>query len=128
MNGKLIDPMKRMVLVLLLVSLAWSKDAMKVTVAATHAVTHEDRGIRAIADKGMLGANAPTKQSESFNLDAIVNGQHVFLACDDPKGCEAPALGTYDGELKRGKWIRMTFTLPVTNKSVSRWYKIGGSW
>ena len=120
--------MKRMVLVLLLVSLAWSKDAMKVTVAATHAVTHEDRGIRAIADKGMLGANAPTKQSESFNLDAIVNGQHVFLACDDPKGCEAPALGTYDGELKRGKWIRMTFTLPVTNKSVSRWYKIGGSW
>jgi hypothetical protein len=65
--------------VLLLASLAWSKDAMKVTVAATHAVTHEDRGARAIVDKAIMGANAPTKQSESFNLDAIVNGQHVLF-------------------------------------------------
>ena len=50
---------------LLLVSLAWSKDVMKVTVAATHAVTHEDRGGRAIVDKAIMGANAPTKQSGS---------------------------------------------------------------
>jgi hypothetical protein len=119
---------KMVLMVLLLSSLAWSKDAVKVTVAATDAVTHEDRGGRAVMEKAIMGANAPTKQYESFNMDAIVNGQHVFLACDDPKGCEAPALGTYDGELKRGKWIRMTFTMPVTNKSVSRWYKIGGSW
>ena len=59
-----------MLLVLLLASLAWSKDTIKVTVAATHAVTHEDRGARAIVDKAIMGANAPTKQSESFNLDA----------------------------------------------------------
>ena len=93
----------KLAVVLLLATVAWS-NRMKVTVAATHAVTHEDRGGRAVMDKAIMGANAPTKQSESFNLDAIVNGQHVFLACDDPKGCEAPALGTYDGELKRGKW------------------------
>ena len=88
--------MKKVLLVLLLASFAWSKDAMKVTVAATHAVTHEDRGGRAVIDKAIMGAHAPTGQSESFNLDAIVNGQHVFLACDDSKGCEARA-----GNLRR---------------------------
>jgi hypothetical protein len=46
--------MKKVVLVLLLASLAWSKDAMKVAVAATHSVTHEDRGSRATWDKVML--------------------------------------------------------------------------
>jgi hypothetical protein len=37
----------------------------------------------------------------------------------DPKGCEAPALGTYDGELKRSKWIHLGFTLPVSQKQVT---------
>jgi len=108
--------------------LASAKDPLQVEVKATHVVTHDDRSTGAIVAKGMMGSGAPTKQVESYNLDAIVNGDHVVLACDDPKGCESPALGTYAGELKRDKWIKMTFALPVTHKEVSRWYRIGGSW
>lgn len=109
-------------------TLAWSKDTVDVEVKATLAVTHEDQGNRAVLDKGILGAHAPTRQVESFNLDTVINNEHVLLACDDPKGCESPALGTYKGELKRSKWIKLTFSLPLTHKEVSRWYKIAGSW
>jgi hypothetical protein len=115
-------------LLFVMTSLAWSKDTVDVTVAATHAVTREDQSNRAVLDKGVMGAHAPTRQSESFNLDTVINGEHVLLACDDPKGCESPALGTYKGEMKRSKWIKLTFNLPLNHKEVSRWYKIAGSW
>ncbi len=108
--------------------LASAKDQLSVEVKATHVVTHDDRSSGAIFSKGMMGATAPTKQVESFNLDAIVNGDHVLLACDDSKGCESPELGTYAGEMKRNKWIKISFQLPVTHKEVSRWYRIAGSW
>lgn len=113
---------------LLLTATGWSKDVMNVQVVAVHAVTHDDQGARATLDKGILGAHSTTKQVESFNLDTIVGGEHVRLACDDPKGCEAPAVGTYEGERKRDKWIRVTFPLPLSHKEVTRWYKIAGSW
>lgn len=109
-------------------SLTFAKDSIEVEVKAVHAVTHDDRGRGAIVEKGMMGSTAPTKQVESFNLDTIVNGEHVVLACDDPKGCESLAPGTYNGEVKRGKWIRLTFPLPVTHKEVTRWYKMAGAW
>ena len=124
--------MKKVLLVLVVLftvyAFAQAKDVLKVQVAAVHSVTHEDRGTRATVDKAMLGAHAPTSQSESFNLDAIINGEHVFLACDDPKGCEAPAVGSYDAELKKNKWVKLAFTLPLSQKQVVRWYKIAGSW
>jgi hypothetical protein len=60
-------------------------------------------------------------------LTRSLNGEHVLLVCDDPKGCEAPALGTYEAERKRGKWLHMAFPLPLS-KPVTRWYKIAGSW
>jgi hypothetical protein len=81
--------MEKVVLVLLVLAFgvfAQAKDVLRIQVAAVHSVTHEDRGRRAMVDKLVLGSNGPTSQSESFNLDAIVNGQHVLLACDDPKG------------------------------------------
>ena len=109
-------------------TLAWSKDTVNVEVKATHAVTHEDQSNRAVLDKGIMGSNAPTRQIESFNLDAVINNERVLLVCDDPKGCESPALGTYKGEMKRSKWVKLTFDLPLTHKEVSRWYKIAGSW
>jgi hypothetical protein len=122
-------PMKTTVFFLLMFAgVASAKDLLKVEVKAVHSVTHDDRGSRAMVDKGILGSHAPTTQSESYNLDAIVNGEHVVLACDDPKGCESPALGTYDGEMKRSKWMKVTFPLPLSQKQVTRWYKIVGSW
>jgi hypothetical protein len=108
--------------------MAWGKDTMQVQVVAAHSVTHEDRGARATLDKGILGSHVPTKEMESFNLDTIINGEHVLLACDDPKGCESPGTGNYEGELKRSKWIKLRFALPLSHKEVSRWYKISGSW
>ena len=120
--------MKKMVLVLLVVLSLKLRMFLRVEVAAVHAVTHDDRSSRAVMDKAVMGANAPTRQVESFNLDALINGEHVLLACDDPKGCEAPALGSYDAELKRKTFVKMIFTLPLSQKQVSRWYKIAGTW
>jgi hypothetical protein len=120
--------MKTMIVVLLFAALAFGKDSLRVEVIAVHSVTHEDRGGRAALDKAILGAHAPTTQRESFNIDAKVNGENVLLACDDPKGCESPAVGTYDGEIKRGKWLKLTFPMPLSGKSVTRWYRIAGSW
>jgi hypothetical protein len=109
-------------------SVAWAKDTVDVEVKAIHSVTHEDQGRRSVLDKGIMGTHAPTRQVESFNLDTVIKGERVLLACDDPKGCEAPALGAYKGELRRSKWIKLTFGLPLAHKEVSRWYKIAGSW
>jgi hypothetical protein len=120
--------MRIIVLLFALTSLAVAKDVVQVEVKATHSVTHEARDTRAIMDKGILGAGAPNRQVESFNLDTIINGEHVLLVCDDDKGCEAPALGTYSGEVKRRGHVHLTFAVPLTHKDVSRWYKVAGSW
>jgi hypothetical protein len=120
--------MKLLMVVLVLTALGWSKDTIAVQVMAVHSVTHDDQSARAVMDKGVMGPYSTTRQVESFNLDTIIDGEHVLLACDDSKGCEAPALNTYQGERKRGKWIRLTFTLPLSHKEVSRWYRIAGSW
>lgn len=114
--------------ILLLSSFAFAKDLTSVQVVAVHSVTHDDQSSRATMDKAFMGAHSTTNQVESFNLDTVINGEHVLLACDDPKGCEAPAIATYQGELKRDKWVHVTFTLPVSHKEVTRWYRIAGSW
>jgi hypothetical protein len=120
--------MPRLIAVLLGLSLSvFAKDMLQVEVKATHAVTHEDRSFRSLNMKVMTGSHAPTQQVEVYNLDAIIDGEHVALACDD-KMCEAPALGIYEGERKRNKWIKVTFSLPVSHKEVSRIYRIAGSW
>mgnify|MGYP001791617581 CR=1 FL=1 len=83
--------MKNILVLLVLSCFCLAKDTVQVQVVAVHPVTHEDRGVRALVDKGLMGASVPTRQMESFNLDAVVGGQHVVLACDDPKGCESLA-------------------------------------
>ena len=121
--------MKTLILLLCVTSvLAWAKDTpVDVEVKATHAVTHEDQSSGAIVRKGLMGDNAPTRQVESFNLDTVINGEHVLLVCDDPKGCESLAAGTYKGKMNH-QFIKLTFSLPLTKKEVSRLYKIAGSW
>lgn len=120
--------MRNAVLMFCLLAQCWAKDLKQVQVMATHAVTHEARDTRAVIDRGIMGPNTPNRQTESFNLDTVIGEEHVLLTCEDEKGCEAPALGTYPGELKRGKFIRLTFDLPLSHKQVSRWYKVSGSW
>lgn len=121
--------MKKIILVMLALAISTTaKDVLRVEVASVHTVTHDDQSTRAIIDKGLMGSAIPTRQVESANLNAIINGEHVVLNCEDSKGCESPALGTYDGEMKRSKWVKLTFNLPLSQKPVTRWYKIGGSW
>ena len=33
-----------------------------------------------VIDKGLMGSAVPTRQVESFNLDAVINGEHVLVA------------------------------------------------
>ena len=113
---------------LVLVSTISAAENIQVEVKAVHAVTHTDNSASAIADKSLFGAHAIDRQQESFNLDAIVKGEHVVLACEDSKGCESPAIGTYSAEFKRGKFIHMTFPVPLSAKKVTRWYRVAGSW
>lgn len=120
--------MKAATLLLFMASIAAAAERIDVKVVAVHAVTHEDNGSRAMMDKAILGSHAPNRQKESYNLDAIVGTDHVVLACDDPAGCESPALGTYSGEVRRSKWIKLTFPVPLAKKPVSRWYRVAGSW
>jgi hypothetical protein len=107
--------------------IAMAKDSIQVDVKAVHAVTHEARDARAITERGIMGAGSPGRSVEVYNLDAVINGDKVVLACQDDRGCQAPALGTYEGELKRGH-VKISFELPVTHKKVSHWYKIAGAW
>ena len=115
--------------ILLLVGASTAKDILTVEVKAVHAVTHDDQSATATVRKALEGAHGTTRQLESFNLDTIINGEQVLLACSDPKGCEAPELGTHDGELVRhGKWVKVTFDLPLSRKTVTRWYRVAGHW
>jgi hypothetical protein len=113
---------------LLFPAIALASNIVDVKVVAVHSVTHDDQSSRATMDKAMLGSHSTTRQVESFNLDTVINGQHVILSCDDYKGCESPSPGTYSAEMKREKFVRLTFTLPVSHKEVSRWYRIAGAW
>jgi hypothetical protein len=107
----------------------FAKDSVAVKVVAVHQATHEARDFRAQLDSVMT-PHDPKRYVEVFNLDTIINGEHVILACADDKGCEAPAIDAeYQGEMKgRNRAVHLTFSLPVTHKEVKRWYKIAGSW
>ena len=114
--------------VLLMLSGFAVAETLNIEVVATHSVTRNDQSARAIVDKAMLGVHAIDRQQESYNVDAIINGSHVLLACEDSKGCDAPAIGTYSAEIKRGKFVHMKFPVPLSDKPVTRWYKVAGSW
>ncbi|SRR6266852_6963535 len=119
--------MKKTLLVLVISAFglfAQAKDVIRVEVAAVHSVTHNGRGLQDyLAPRG-----APIRQVESYNLDTIINGEHVLLACDDMKGCEAPALGSYDAEIRRKQFVKLTFGLPLSQKKIVRLYKVLGNW
>lgn len=120
--------MNYLLLLFCLISSAFAKDVKQVEVVATHVMTREDRGARATYDSVMLGSHHARKTVQAYDLDTIIDGQHVVLTCDDSTACESPAVGKYQAEVKRGNWLKMTFSLPVSGKEVSRMYKIAGSW
>jgi hypothetical protein len=120
-----VNPVKSLLLVLLVAVSVQAKDAIRVEVAAVHSVTHNGRSLQ---DFMLAGPYHPVRQVESYNIDAIINGEHVVLSCEDMKGCEAPALGSYNAEIRRQKYVKLTFELPLSKKPVTRFYKVAGSW
>jgi len=114
-------------MLLLFCSFAWAKDTKPVQVIAAHAVTREDAGVKSQLDAVFIGAGRPRTTVDSFNLDTKIDGENVFLACDVPTGCPAPAPGKYEGEIVRGKYVRFTYELPVTHKKTRLWYHIAGT-
>lgn len=111
-----------------LVGAMCAAESLQVEVVAVHAITRTDGGAMAIVDKSMMGPYSLDKQKESFSLNTIIKGEHVVLACEDSKGCESPAPGTYPAEFKRGKFVHMAFPVPLSEKKVTRWYRVAGSW
>jgi hypothetical protein len=119
---------KTAVLLFCLSAFVFAKDKVTVKVVATHQVSREARDFRAQMDKAMMGSTTPGRTVEVFNLDTIINGEHVVLACEDDKGCEAPSVDSeYQGDMVHDH-VHLAFTLPVTHKQVKRWYKVAGSW
>lgn len=106
--------------------LAAAKEPVKVNVVSAEVVTHNDQGFVSQTFKAM-SPHSPTKQVESYNLKAEINGEHVMLSCVDRR-CESLAPGTYDGLNYGGRYIRIKFPLPLRDKLVTRSYKIVGSW
>src|SRR5437016_6183693 len=118
--------MKFLAVLLALSIFAFAKDVIQVEVKAVHQVTHDARDLRAVFE---AGGPMPKRQVESFNLDTIINGEHVELACVSDSACEAPSVGSYSGEMKaRGRVVEISFPLAGTNRSVKRRYKFVGSW
>jgi hypothetical protein len=117
--------MRKLVLVLLIAISVQAKDAIRVEVSAVHSVTHNGRSLQ---DYMLSGPGHPVRQIESYNLDAIINGERVILNCEDPRGCEAPAVGSYDAEIRHEKYVKLTFEMPLSKKSVTRMYKVAGTW
>ena len=63
---------------------------------ASHSAMHDARDTRAIIDRGIMGAGSPGRQVESFNLDTVIDGEHVLLSCEDDKGYTANTVGRPD--------------------------------
>ena len=57
----------------------------------------------------------------------VINGEHVLLVCDDPKGCEAPAASTYEGERLFVPMIDLKFT-KENALSYDLWGLLSESW
>jgi hypothetical protein len=67
----------------------------------------------------------------SFDLDAIVEGQHVFLECAAPEffPCGSVAKGTYQGKYAHEReFVDITFPRPLVGGTNTSRYKIRGSW
>jgi hypothetical protein len=123
----------RLALTLLLVSsFAVAKDTVSVEVKESVSVTmtHHD------AISTLFNKQQDQRQVQSFDLKAIINGQHVVLACDamshagSQSACDSIAPGTYSGELRGrdGKFLTLHYTAPLTGKERKQNYAVQGSW
>jgi hypothetical protein len=115
-------------LLLLLASVCQAKQNVQVEVVASHAVTHDDQGDLNQILKALSGPAATVSMADVFNLDAIINGEHVTLLCRDKKGCENLQPAKYDGVVFGPTSMDLKFDLPSSHKAVKRHYQISRSW
>ena len=103
-----------------------AKDVVQVEVITAVVATHNDRGFGATMLKG-IDPHSITGQVESYNLQTVINGERVTLACIENR-CESLKPGIYQGENHGGRYVRIRFPLPLRDKMVTRSYKVIGSW
>ena len=115
-------------LLLLLASICQAKQNVQVEVVASHPFTHDDQGDLSQILKALSGPAATVSMAEVFNLDVIINGEHVTLLCRDKKGCENLPPAKYDGVVFGPTSMDLKFDLPLSHKPVKRHYQIAGSW
>ncbi len=114
--------MKQLVLVLL-VGFAFAKDKkppIEVEVVASHAM-HQSYG------NDPLSVHPTT----SFNLDVIIEKNHVTLECAAPDYAPCPSLapGKYDGRFKSDREVvEIDYVPPLVGGLKHNVYKVGGTW
>ena len=114
----------------------FAKDEITIDVRASHAVTmNEHTAVGTLFASSSQPEGSSGRQIQSYNLDAIINGEHVVLACKQlSKGfasvspCVEIPPGKYSGTLNRGKFVVLRFSEPLTHKDKTQNYEVQGSW
>ena len=115
-------------LLLLFASICQAKQNVQVEVVASHTVGHDDQGDLNQILKALSSPETTATVAEVFNLDVIINGEHVTLLCRDKKGCENVQPAKYEGVVLGPTSMDLKFELPLSHKPIKRHYQIAGSW
>ncbi len=93
-------------------------------------VSNDSRAVRNQPDSliGLAIAGRRTEQV-TFGLNAIINGEHVKLSCDENHhGCPSFEVGKiFTGEVHKDD-IWLTQVVPITNRIIRAHFKITGGW
>lgn len=108
-----------------------AKDSIQIEVKEAVSVTMTQHS----ATSELFSAQKDERQIQSFDLKAVINGQHVILSCRQlskafavESACESIAPGIYNGELSHGKLITLHYNAPLSNKESKQNYVVQGSW
>ena len=113
-------------------TLTVAKDVTTVEVTESVSVTMTHHS----AASTMFNTQKDERQIQSFDLKAIIDGQHVMLGCRQlskafatETACDAIAPGKYSAEMKsHGKFVTVIFNEPLTGKEKKQTYIVEGSW
>jgi hypothetical protein len=105
--------------------MAREKEAVKIEVVQDDTRDFQSKNMSPIG----LAVGARHSESVMFGLNAIVNGEHVKLVCDEHHhGCASLTPKMYDGEFDGKKSLWIAFAEPLSGKSMREHYRISGGW
>jgi hypothetical protein len=105
--------------------MAGAKESVKIEVVQDDTRDFQGRNYSPIG----LAVGGHHTESVMFGLNAIVNGEHVKLVCDEHHhNCTSLTPKIYDGEFDGKKSLWIEFPEPLSGKSKREHYKIAGGW